>query len=129
MWKALKFLFPFTLFLRSNHTYFETIKMPIGKKIMGMYWGSWVLKRPQKTTKPSPLIWHLLSKRRIESEDLIIFCGLFRKHELQYIPIIFFQLAFLLFQSKYDWIWETSSNKEKRCYVNLTIPSLKAFTE
>ena len=32
--------------------------------------------------KSSPTIWHLLSKRQIEGEDLVNFCGLLRKHEL-----------------------------------------------
>ena len=35
-------------------------------------------------TKSSPLIWHLLSKRQNDGEDLVIFCVLLRKHELYY---------------------------------------------
>ena len=33
-------------------------------------------------TKYSLSIWHLLSKRQIDGEDLVNFCGLLRKHEL-----------------------------------------------
>ena len=40
------------------------------------------LRRPQKITKSSPSIWHLLGKRQIDGEDFVIFYGLFRKHEL-----------------------------------------------
>ena len=36
-------------------------------------------------TKSSPSIWHLLSKRQIDGEDFIIFCGLLKKHELYVI--------------------------------------------
>ena len=36
--------------------------------------------------KSSPSIWHLLSKRQIDGEDLVNFCGLLRKHELYKLP-------------------------------------------
>ena len=40
-------------------------------------------------TKSSLSIWHLLSKRQINSEDFIIFCGLLGRHELYIINILF----------------------------------------
>ena len=40
------------------------------------------LRKPQKLTKSSPWIWHLLSKRQIDDEDFVNFCGLLWKHEL-----------------------------------------------
>ena len=58
-------------------------------------------KEATKITKSSLSIWHLLSKRQIESEDLIIFRGLFRKHEFKEMTFLkhsqFWPLLFVLF--------------------------------
>jgi hypothetical protein len=45
-------------------------------------------------TKSLPSIWHLPSKRQIDGEDYITFCGFFRKHELYYVVIIFYKTYF-----------------------------------
>ena len=43
------------------------------------------LKRPQKLTKSSLLIWILLSMCQINGEDFFNFCGHLRKHELYFV--------------------------------------------
>ena len=40
------------------------------------------LRRPQKITKSSPLIWYFLSERQIKGKDFVIFYRFLRKHEL-----------------------------------------------
>ena len=42
------------------------------------YFSSCFLRRPQKLTKSSLSIWHLLCKHQIDGEDFVNFCGLLR---------------------------------------------------
>ena len=80
-------------------------------------------KKAQKSTKSSPSIWRLLSKRQIDGEDFFNFCDLLRKHEL-YTWIKLHIFLTILYSVYIVGTWKPNG-LEKRVYMPRIIKEKK----